>query len=117
MNDFSALQPATQQVLVSLPQQYAAITLIRLPQNSGKGAAVKSGLGELQPVRERRVRDVRRVLVQLGLAVQPFLKDARPFIVDAPPRYARFEMPEGGSTFSNEKVEGLTGGDWPEIWF
>lgn len=42
-------------------------------------------------------------------------------IVDAPPRYARFEMPERDgvepSTFSIEKVEGWTGGDWPEIWF
>ena len=31
-------------------------------------------------------------------------------IVDSPPRYARFEMPEGGSTFSIEKVDGWTGG-------
>lgn len=47
-------------------------------------------------------------------------------IVDAPPRYARFELPEGDggepSTFSIEKVEGWTGGAnlekaWPEIWF
>lgn len=38
-------------------------------------------------------------------------------IVDSPPHYARFEMPEGGSTFSIEKVEGWTGGDWPEVWF
>jgi catechol 2,3-dioxygenase-like lactoylglutathione lyase family enzyme len=42
-------------------------------------------------------------------------------IVDAPPRYARFEMPERDgvepSTFSIEKVEGWTGGDWPAIWF
>jgi hypothetical protein len=26
-------------------------------------------------------------------------------------------MPEGGSTFSIEKVDGWTGGDWPEVWF
>ena len=42
-------------------------------------------------------------------------------IVDAPPRYARFEFPEadGGepATFSIEKVEGWTGGDWPELFF
>jgi hydroxymethylpyrimidine/phosphomethylpyrimidine kinase len=42
-------------------------------------------------------------------------------IVDSPPRYARFELPEGDggepSTFSIEKVEGWSGGDWPEIWF
>lgn len=42
-------------------------------------------------------------------------------IVDAPPRYARFEMPEADgdepSTFSIEKVDGWKGGDWPEIWF
>jgi catechol 2,3-dioxygenase-like lactoylglutathione lyase family enzyme len=38
-------------------------------------------------------------------------------IVDSPPHYARFEMPEGGSSFSIEKVDGWAGGDWPEIWF
>jgi hydroxymethylpyrimidine/phosphomethylpyrimidine kinase len=42
-------------------------------------------------------------------------------IVDSPPRYARFELPEGDggepSTLSIENVDGWTGGDWPEIWF
>ncbi len=42
-------------------------------------------------------------------------------IVDAPPRYARFECPEadGGepATVSIEQVEGYRGGDWPEVWF
>jgi len=42
-------------------------------------------------------------------------------IVDAPPRYARFECPDadGGepATLSIEKVDGYAGGDWPEIWF
>ena len=38
-------------------------------------------------------------------------------IVDSPPHYARFEMPEGGSTFSIETVDGWPGGDWPEVWF
>jgi catechol 2,3-dioxygenase-like lactoylglutathione lyase family enzyme len=42
-------------------------------------------------------------------------------IVDAPPRYARFECPDadGGepATFSIEFVEGYRGGDWPEVWF
>jgi catechol 2,3-dioxygenase-like lactoylglutathione lyase family enzyme len=42
-------------------------------------------------------------------------------IVDAPPRYARFELPDSDgdepSTFSIERVEGWKGGDWPEIWF
>ena len=38
-------------------------------------------------------------------------------IVDSPPRYARFEMPEGGSSFSIEKVEGVGGSEWPLIWF
>jgi catechol 2,3-dioxygenase-like lactoylglutathione lyase family enzyme len=46
-------------------------------------------------------------------------------IVDSPPRYARFELPEGDggepATFSIEKVDGWTGGAnlekaWPEIW-
>ena len=42
-------------------------------------------------------------------------------IVNAPPRYARFELPERDgaepSTFSIEWVDGWTGGDWPQIWF
>ena len=42
-------------------------------------------------------------------------------IVDAPPRYARFEFPAGDggepSTLSIEQVDGWKGGDWPEIWF
>lgn len=42
-------------------------------------------------------------------------------IVDSPPRYARFEFPEGDggepATLSIEKVDGWKGGDWPEIWF
>ena len=42
-------------------------------------------------------------------------------IVDSPPRYARFEKPDGDgrepATFSIEKVEGWKGGNWPEIWF
>ncbi len=42
-------------------------------------------------------------------------------IVDSPPRYARFEMPDGDggepATFSIEKVDGWKGGDGPEIWF
>ena len=38
-------------------------------------------------------------------------------IVESPPHYARFEMPEGGSTFSIETVDGWPGGDWPEVWF
>lgn len=46
-----------------------------------------------------------------------YLKLGLRLIVDSPPRYARFEMPEGGSTFSIEQVDGWTGGDWPEVWF
>ncbi len=46
-----------------------------------------------------------------------YLKLGLKLIVDTPPRYARFEMPEGGATFSIEKVDGVSGGDWPLIWF
>lgn len=46
-----------------------------------------------------------------------YLKLGLKLIVDAPPRYARFEMPEGGSTFSIEKVDGVSGSAWPLIWF
>jgi hydroxymethylpyrimidine/phosphomethylpyrimidine kinase len=42
-------------------------------------------------------------------------------IVASPPHYARFECPgsDGGepATFSIEKVEGWTGGAWPEVFF
>lgn len=42
-------------------------------------------------------------------------------IVDAPPRYARFECPEadGGepATLSLSRVEGWTGGDYPVAYF
>lgn len=46
-----------------------------------------------------------------------YLRLGLKLIVDSPPRYARFEMPEGGSTFSIEKVDGAKGGDMPLIWF
>lgn len=46
-----------------------------------------------------------------------YLKLGLKLIVDSPPRYARFEMPEGGGTFSIEKVEGVAGSEWPLIWF
>src|SRR5579871_4676828 len=42
-------------------------------------------------------------------------------IVASPPRYARFECPEGDggepATLSVEKVEGWAGGAWPEVFF
>jgi len=42
-------------------------------------------------------------------------------IVASPPHYARFECPgsDGGepATFSIEKVEGWSGGAWPEVFF
>lgn len=46
-----------------------------------------------------------------------YLKLGLKLIVDSPPRYARFEMPEGGSSFSIEKVQGVGGSEWPLIWF
>ena len=68
-----------------------------------------------------RLNQVTVPLVDYAASVAFYLKLGLKLIVDAPPRYARFELPEadGGepSTFSIEKVEGWTGGDWPEIWF
>jgi len=46
-----------------------------------------------------------------------YLKLGLRLIVDSPPRYARFEMPEGGTSFSIEKVEGVGGSEWPLVWF
>ncbi len=68
-----------------------------------------------------RLNQVTVPLVDYAASVAFYQKLGLKLIVDAPPRYARFELPEadGGepSTFSIEKVEGWTGGDWPEIWF
>ena len=68
-----------------------------------------------------RLNQVTVPLVDYQASVAFYQKLGLKLIVDAPPRYARFELPEadGGepSTFSIEKVEGWTGGDWPEIWF
>ena len=68
-----------------------------------------------------RLNQVTVPLTDYAESVAFYQKLGLKLIVDAPPRYARFEMPEsdGGepSTFSIEKVEGWAGGDWPEIWF
>jgi catechol 2,3-dioxygenase-like lactoylglutathione lyase family enzyme len=68
-----------------------------------------------------RLNQVTVPLVDYAASVRFYQMLGLKLIVDAPPRYARFEMPEadGGepSTFSIEHVEGWTGGDWPEIWF
>lgn len=68
-----------------------------------------------------RLNQVTVPLVDYAASVAFYQKLGLKLIVDSPPRYARFEMPEsdGGapSTFSIEHVDGWTGGDWPEIWF
>ena len=68
-----------------------------------------------------RLNQVTMPLVDYEASVAFYQRLGLKLIVDAPPRYARFELPEadGGepSTFSIEKVEGWAGGDWPEIWF
>jgi catechol 2,3-dioxygenase-like lactoylglutathione lyase family enzyme len=64
-----------------------------------------------------RLNQVTVPLVDYEASKAFYLKLGLKLIVDSPPRYARFEMPEGGSTFSIAKVDGWTGGDWPEIWF
>ncbi len=64
-----------------------------------------------------RLNQVTVPLVDYESSKTFYLKLGLKLIVDSPPRYARFEMPEGGSTFSIEKVDVATGGDWPLIWF
>ena len=68
-----------------------------------------------------RLNQVTVPLVDYEASVKFYQTLGLKLIVAAPPRYARFEMPEadGGdpATFSIEYVEGWKGGDWPEIWF
>jgi catechol 2,3-dioxygenase-like lactoylglutathione lyase family enzyme len=64
-----------------------------------------------------RLNQVTVPLIDYDASRDFYLRLGLKLIVDAPPRYARFEMPEGGSTFSIEKVEGVGGSEWPLIWF
>jgi predicted enzyme related to lactoylglutathione lyase len=64
-----------------------------------------------------RLNQVTVPLTNYGASKEFYLKLGLKLIVDSPPRYARFEMPEGGSTFSIEKIEHASGGDMPLIWF
>ena len=68
-----------------------------------------------------RLNQVTAPLVDYAASVAFYKLLGLRLIVDAPPRYARFECPEGDggepSTFSIEQVDGWKGGDWPEIWF
>ena len=64
-----------------------------------------------------RLNQVTVPLIDYEASKAFYLRLGLKLIVDSPPHYARFEMPEGGSTFSIEKVDGWTGGDWPEVWF
>jgi len=64
-----------------------------------------------------RLNQVTVPLVEYEASKAFYLRLGLKLIVDSPPHYARFEMPEGGSTFSIEKVDGWTRGDWPEVWF
>jgi len=64
-----------------------------------------------------RLNQVTVPLIDYEASKSFYLKLGLRLIVDSPPRYARFEMPEGGSTFSIEKVDGVSGSSWPLIWF
>ena len=64
-----------------------------------------------------RLNQVTAPLIDYNASRDFYLKLGLKLIVDSPPRYARFEMPEGGSSFSIEKVEGVGGSEWPLIWF
>ncbi len=64
-----------------------------------------------------RLNQVTVPLIDYEASKAFYLRLGLKLIVDSPPHYARFEMPEGGSTFSIETVDGWHGGDWPEVWF
>lgn len=64
-----------------------------------------------------RLNQVTMPCVDYEASKQFYLRLGLRLIVDSPPKYARFAMPEGDSTFSIERVEGWQGCDWPEIWF
>jgi catechol 2,3-dioxygenase-like lactoylglutathione lyase family enzyme len=68
-----------------------------------------------------RLNQVTVPLVDYAASVAFYQTLGLRLIVDSPPRYARFELPEGDggdpATFSIEKVEGWRGSEWPEIWF
>jgi catechol 2,3-dioxygenase-like lactoylglutathione lyase family enzyme len=64
-----------------------------------------------------RLNQVTVPLIDYEASKAFYLRLGLKLIVDSPPHYARFEMPEGGSTFSIETVDGWPGGDWPEVWF
>ena len=68
-----------------------------------------------------RLNQVTVPLVDYDASVAFYTRLGLKLIVDSPPRYARFELPEGDggepATFSIEKVDGWAGGDWAEIWF
>jgi catechol 2,3-dioxygenase-like lactoylglutathione lyase family enzyme len=68
-----------------------------------------------------RLNQVTVPLVDYAASVAFYQTLGLRLIVDSPPRYARFELPEGDggdpATFSIEKVEGWMGSEWPEIWF
>ena len=64
-----------------------------------------------------RLNQVTVPLIDYEASKAFYLRLGLKLIVDSPPHYARVEMPEGGSTFSIETVDGWPGGDWPEVWF
>jgi catechol 2,3-dioxygenase-like lactoylglutathione lyase family enzyme len=68
-----------------------------------------------------RLNQVTVPLIDYQASVAFYQRLGLKLIVDSPPRYARFECPEGDggepATFSIEQVDGYRGGDWPEIWF
>jgi catechol 2,3-dioxygenase-like lactoylglutathione lyase family enzyme len=68
-----------------------------------------------------RLNQVTVPLVDYDASVAFYLALGLKLIVVSSPRYARFECPssDGGepATFSIEKVEGWSGGAWPEVFF
>ncbi|MEL7159208.1 MAG: VOC family protein [Bacteroidota bacterium] len=53
----------------------------------------------------------------LSLSVTFYRRLGLRLIVDAPPHYARFECPEGDSTFSLHRTDTPVGGEGPAIYF
>ena len=55
--------------------------------------------------------------IDVDAAIQFYIKLGLKLIVHSPPKYARFECPDGSSTFSIHKVDALPSGEGVYVYF
>ncbi len=55
--------------------------------------------------------------IDVDAAIPFYIKLGLKLIVHSPPKYARFECPDGSSTFSIHKVDALPSGDGVYVYF